>query len=95
MTEEKHPTLESIAEASPLFWAFISHYPAHRKVKIYMAWIEWTRDGLDAVFKDIMDGLQRYRDSEKWNANDGWYVENPDKFLKERMWMDHPRQMQD
>jgi hypothetical protein len=44
---------------------------------------------------DILAGLERWKDSEQWQNEDGKYIPAPGKWLRERRWKDHPKQKAD
>lgn len=69
------------------FETFWKEYPKH--VKKIVAFAEWKKiDTSNGTLQKIMNGIKDWKNSQQWNDNDGKYIPDPERFLKNRRWED-------
>ena len=74
------------------FDKFWMAYPAHKQSGKRLAMLEWL--GLPCsheLFAEIMAGLERAKNSQKWADEDGKFVHEPANWLKQERWKDNYR----
>jgi len=99
--EPRHEPLASVTEdpdrPKQAFEEFIGKYP--NKIRVDEACRQWiTMLGSDITgetLPEVMAGLQRWLDSEQWAKENGRYIPAPTKWLREKLWRDHPPQSQE
>ena len=71
-----------------MFWM---NYPEHKRSGRKQAMYEWDKLPLDAtLFKEIMEGLENAKNSNKWTSDKGAYVNEPSNWLRQERWKDAP-----
>lgn len=87
---EKKKEKQTPAQASPspdYFAIFWNHYPNKvGKPAAQKAWKKIKWDELTA----IRDGLNRWKETEQWQKENGKYIPYPATFLNQRRWEDRP-----
>ena len=89
MTEPLDLFGEPVTTKKPksLFLQFWAAYPNHqRKVAQAKCCNLWNAQGLDRVSGQILEGLERWKDSDEWTREDGAYICQPHRWLNERRW---------
>ncbi len=81
---------DPMADASPAFRKFWINYPSMRKDNAFGCKNLWHKLKLDDDAEAVMAGLMRYKASEKWQKDNGQYIDSPHKWLNNRMWVNHP-----
>lgn len=77
-------------ESSEKFNVFWLAYSDRRKTQYGHAAAIWKANGLDRHADAIMAGLERWKRSMDWAANNGEFIPAPDKWLLGKRWLDIP-----
>eukprot|EP00752_Nemacystus_decipiens_P016735 g14973.t1 len=69
------------------FDSFWSAYPSHqRKVGKSKCERHWSRNGLDKIAEQVIEGLNRWKQSEEWTKDGGAFICQPHRWLTEQRW---------
>lgn len=79
---------EGEGEGFARFW---ERYPL--KLGEDQAQSQWESVCEEFSERDILDGLEAWRNSEFWKREGGRFIPKPDKWLSERWWLQNPKQV--
>lgn len=69
------------------FESFWTAYPKHqRKVGKSKCLRYWSRNGLDEIAVKVIEGVQRWANSEEWTKDGGAFICQPHRWLNEQRW---------
>ena len=89
VVQELHPNKNHInkTQLTTLFDRFWSTYP--RKVKKPNAFKAWLKIKPDKqLTEEIIEGVEKYKQTEGWKQEDGKFIPHPATFLNGRQWED-------
>lgn len=95
MVREERTADKSKQELREAFDELVDHYP--NATLVSLARNEFDRLCQDGVITTgnanaLLEGLNRWKGSKQWRAEDGKYIPSLNKWLAERRWLDRPQQ---
>ncbi len=80
------------------FQIFCEEWPEHNRVgedEAARMWMILVDSGaISGAATEVFEGLSRWKHSERWLDEDGKYIPSMAKWLREKLWKDHPKQAQ-
>ena len=73
-------------KGTPVFENFWKAFPLQvGKAKAIAIW-----DSMQPNYEAVMEGLQRWKDSQEWEREDGRFIPRPWRWLAQQLYLDHP-----
>lgn len=88
--ESDRDTLLTETEHAANFELFWEAYPENKRAGILLAKEEWGKlPRTKILFKEIMEGLEKAKKSNKWTTDRGIYIHEPANWIKQERWRDN------